>query len=1746
MRKKFTFNNHIKPLLIALLLIFTINRANAAFTINSPANGTYYSIGNTFNLTTTGQPAGTSYIDFYNNGTYLITANPSTTTILITAVTPGTHVLTGKAYNSSGVFLGVTSNSETTYFYPAAPLTTNNSGCGAGPVTLTASPSDSFTGGTFNWYTAASGGVAVQSSISTTYTTPSISAATNYYVSYTYGGVESSTRTSVTATIIPKPIISTAPTSPATGLYLSYPFNGNANDVSGNANNGTIQGAAPLTTDRYGAANSAYNFNGSTQYISTATSVASPGPQTFSISVWFKTTSVSGGRLVGFGDVQVGASVSYDRHIYMNNSGQLYFGAFPGTAKTINTPASYNDGGWHHAVATLSGTNGSKLYVDGALIIQDATMTAVQSYAGYWRVGYGNLAGWPSAPTSYYFNGSLDDIAVYNSEISASQVYTLYGGGSAPVCTGNTIALQANTVAGATYSWTGPNSFTSALQNPTIANATAAKAGTYILTVTGSNGCTSLLNVTAVVNALPVATFTVAPSVNASTNTSVTYTGTDPATSTYSWDFGGGTPATGTGQGPFAVQWATSGPKTITLTITNSSGCVTVSTQSVTVNSVYYGNYAFSKLITLNNASVGMVANQVNFPVLVSIQDNALIIKGACNDAVQIPNGPNYDMAFLDPSSGTELNYQIESYNQATGTLLVWVKIPTLYAATNNTLTFYFGSLAPPVTHNTAFFNATWASDYQAVYHFNEAAYTGTVSDGTANLHTGTTSGMTSADLVAGKIGNAYSFNGSSKAIAANAVTVTGNFTLSAWVYLNATSIDQKIMTNQGPTGSSSGGYKLGIYSNNIPELESASAINRGSGTSPSGLTTGTWYYVQGVFNGISLSTYVNGAQYNILSTSTAPTAITNFYIGVGEGGNSYYFNGIIDEPRVSNVAKSSDWIKAEYADQNNPVTFTNSAAAVTTNIANATVIPGALTYTWTGATSTDPTVATNWNNTTAGTTNQLPALTGMATLVIPTGLTNYPSLTADASIYGLTVGTGASLNLNGHILSVACNIYNTSAGTINWNNNTASAITWNGALATQTYNGSTTVATAQLGSMTINNSAAGTVTINSGPLDIYNTLTLTKGNLVIGASPAALNLKSTATQTASVAAIPSIYAITGNVNVERYITGGAGYRGYRLLSSPVYTATVSSNNVYSINYLKNSMYLTGTSTSGGFDNIVAANPTLYLYRENLTPLYTTFLNSNFKGINKINNAPAYSYGMDDASNPTINVPVGNGYLSFFRGNRAATTFAAETVVSYVPQAVTLSTSGTLNQGAVTVKNWFTPLISTLSYTVASPIAVRGYNLVGNPYASSIDWETYQTTTSATGIYAPSVGPTVYELNPITHNYDSYQKGGAFTNHGSRTIASGQGFFVVATCTCATLTFNESAKVTTQNTGLNLFMGKPDNNTADSQYLRLQLAKDSINTDDILVRFNSSAKTEFDINFDANYKQGSGAVSLSSLSSDHIPLAINVQPLPKQSEAIRLSINTTADGIYQLNMKQLIGIPQLFDIWLMDAYKKDSLDMRHNPTYSFNLLKSDTNTFGIKRFSLVIRQNPAYAYRLLDFTATKVATVTQVQIVWKTEHEQNYTNFTVERSTDNGATFNVIGGLLGSAQSVYSLIDKNPIAGQNLYRLKQEDINNTITYSNVVPVLYSDLSNTVVGNKLSVYPNPASNLLNLNITAKSQEATSYNITITNSLGMPVKQATSAQTLWQTGIGNLLPGTYVIQVVNNKDKTMVGKTKFVKQ
>jgi hypothetical protein len=279
---------------------------------------------------------------------------------------------------------------------------------------------------------------------------------------------------------------------PVTSLIAQYKFEGNAEDATGN-NNGTLQNAPASTTDRFGNNGKAYSFNGTNQFVSTSNSYVNP--TNFTLSAWFKTGSTTGGKIIGFGNSQTGTSSSHDRAIYMNNAGNIYFGVYYFfTARTINSPLTYNDNNWHQVTATLSSTSGITLYIDGIQVAANASYTSGEGTTGYWKIGYDNTGGWPSAPSSYYFNGSLDDILIYHTPLSAAQVTTVYksadgAGNNGPVCAGSPLNLTATSVGGATYLWSGPNGFTSTQQNPTLTY-TPAYEGVYSVQVT-SGSCSS-------------------------------------------------------------------------------------------------------------------------------------------------------------------------------------------------------------------------------------------------------------------------------------------------------------------------------------------------------------------------------------------------------------------------------------------------------------------------------------------------------------------------------------------------------------------------------------------------------------------------------------------------------------------------------------------------------------------------------------------------------------------------------------------------------------------------------------------------------------------------------------------------------------------------------------------------------------------------------------------------------------------------------------------------------------------------------------------------------------------------------------------------------------------------------------------------------------------------------------------------------------------------------------------------------
>ncbi|RKT79609.1 concanavalin A-like lectin/glucanase superfamily protein [Terracoccus luteus] len=169
----------------------------------------------------------------------------------------------------------------------------------------------------------------------------------------------------------------------------------------------------------------AVTFNGSTDYVSYTTALSTP--LTYSAELWFRTTTNRGGLLVGFGASPTGLSTDVDRILYLTNSGQVVFGVNTALKNAITSPGTYRDGAWHHVMAT-AGLNGLRLYVDGTQVASSALTLSV-TFTGAMRVGFDNLAGWPSAPTSNFLAATLDEVAVYNKTLTAADAAAHYSAG---------------------------------------------------------------------------------------------------------------------------------------------------------------------------------------------------------------------------------------------------------------------------------------------------------------------------------------------------------------------------------------------------------------------------------------------------------------------------------------------------------------------------------------------------------------------------------------------------------------------------------------------------------------------------------------------------------------------------------------------------------------------------------------------------------------------------------------------------------------------------------------------------------------------------------------------------------------------------------------------------------------------------------------------------------------------------------------------------------------------------------------------------------------------------------------------------------------------------------------------------------------------------------------------------------------------------------------------------------------------
>ena len=273
---------------------------------------------------------------------------------------------------------------------------------------------------------------------------------------------------------------------------------------------------------------------------------------------------------------------------------------------------------------------------------------------------------------------------------------------------------------------------------------------------------------------------------------------------------------------------------------------------------------------------------------------------------------------------------------------------------------------------------------------------------------------------------------------------------------------------------------------------------------------------------------------------------------------------------------------------------------------------------------------------------------------------------------------------------------------------------------------------------------------------------------------------------------------------------------------------------------------------------------------------------------------------------------------------------------TYMPNPVTLNMKGVLQQGA------FTKELSYSGNNVA-----KGWNLIGNPYPSNIDWNTVTKT---------NVNDAVYTYRPSLNGgtYASYINGSS-TNGGSNILESHVGFFVRANTNGASLTFHENDKVATVQPNT-MFRNSNTQNEVHSK-LKLTLIADSLQyTDEVIVRFGvDNATDNFDEQYDAHNLAGN-AHDLYVLDNKDDKYSIyhgsELKQWQDESREVKLGISLATKGTYTLQGKLLNAMSNGNIAYLKDAKLNTLTAIIDSINYSFSINNNQSLTIN-NRFSIV-------------------------------------------------------------------------------------------------------------------------------------------------------------------------------------------------
>ncbi|MEO6719009.1 MAG: hypothetical protein ABIN67_01545 [Ferruginibacter sp.] len=724
----------------------------------------------------------------------------------------------------------------------------------------------------------------------------------------------------------------------------------------------------------------------------------------------------------------------------------------------------------------------------------------------------------------------------------------------------------------------------------------------------------------------------------------------------------------------------------------------------------------------------------------------------------------------------------------------------------------------------------------------------------------------------------------------------------------------------------------------------------------------------------------------------------------------------------------------------------------------------------------------TNWNDP-ANWCGGVPA--SINDVNIPAGLSFYPVISSGTvASHDITIATGASLTVTGGTLQIAGDI--TNAGTFTAANG---AIEMNGAapqmIPANAFLNNT------IGSLLINNNVTlGGQTNVSKTLSFGNSgLTLNTGNM--------LTLTSNASGTARVAPLPVNGAgiatsfITGTVSVERYFNNR---RAWRLITSPLSNA----GNLYNawqnagVYQSGKGIFITGPtpSAANGLDasaqnsvSIKTYNPSSQVY-VNVANTKTTLLSGSTGSADNI------------------------GYFTFVRGDRDPANLNGTT-----SNSTTLKSTGILQTG---------------KQVFAATTTYGGYTLMGNPYASPVDFN---------GIGRTQVMKRFYAWDPTLSQVGGYVVLDDLDGDGiysksvpssaqDKNIQSGQAFFVLTdTAGTASISYYESSKSSTvTNTAF-----RPQG-AVSSFVATLYLA----NTDGTTI-LADALLAEFDNNYSAAVNLQDAAKFANTnetlgLLRNGTLLAIERRPVIAANDTLFFKLTKTTARNYQfaINMTNMAA-PGLMAM-LEDKYTGVStpLNMNGSTMIDFNI-NGNAASSNADRFRVVFSMANTLPVTYTSVTAKQKGK--SIEVNWKVEEQLNIQNYEVEKSVD-GSSFVKVNtrAATNATSSSYNWTDMNAITGDNYYRIRNIDRDGSFAYSKIVKV---NIGKTQAG--ISVYPNPVTGGV-MNVQLTGLPAGVYTARLISSLGqvVMVKEITHAGSDNSQSIHlpkEIAKGTYRLEIVH---------------